>query len=80
MPFLETEQRVISLDHSMALPAAVVALGFALLARAMRAVSDGGALAGAGIAFLWMTAAGVRGIAAVAGCVCPDLAGHPLAQ
>lgn len=57
------EQRVITLDHSMALPAAVVALGFALLARALRAVSDGGALAGAGIAFLWMTAAGVRGIA-----------------
>jgi uncharacterized protein (TIGR00297 family) len=57
------EQRVISLDHSVALPAAVVALGFAVLARALRAVSDGGALAGAGIAFLWIAAAGVRGIA-----------------
>jgi uncharacterized protein (TIGR00297 family) len=46
----------------MALPAAVVALGFAVLARALRAVSDGGALVGAFIAFLWMTAAGLRGV------------------
>jgi uncharacterized protein (TIGR00297 family) len=57
------EQRVISHIHSMALPAAVVALGFAVLARLLRAVSDGGAVAGAGIAFLWMTAVGLRGIA-----------------
>jgi uncharacterized protein (TIGR00297 family) len=54
---------VISLDHSGALPAAVVALGFAVMARALRAVSDGGALVGAVIAFLWMTAAGLRGFA-----------------
>jgi len=50
---------VISLDHSRALPAAVVSLGFALLARGLRAVSDGGALAGAVIAFLLMWAAGL---------------------
>jgi uncharacterized protein (TIGR00297 family) len=37
----------------------VVSLGFALLARGLRAVSDGGALAGAVIAFLLMWAAGL---------------------
>jgi uncharacterized protein (TIGR00297 family) len=41
------------------LPAAVVSLGFALLARGLRAVTDGGALAGAVIAFLLMWAAGL---------------------
>jgi len=41
------------------LPAAVVSLGFALLARGLRAVSDGGALAGVVIAFLLMWAAGL---------------------
>jgi uncharacterized protein (TIGR00297 family) len=41
------------------LPAAVVSLGFALLARGLRAVSDGGALSGAVIAFLLMWAAGL---------------------
>lgn len=50
---------MISLDHTRALPAAVVALGFALLARGMRAVSDGGALIGAFIAFLLITSAGL---------------------
>jgi uncharacterized protein (TIGR00297 family) len=50
---------VINLDHSRALPAAVVSLGFALLARGLRAVSDGGALSGAFIAFLLMWAAGL---------------------
>jgi len=39
----------------------VVALGFALLARGMRAVSDGGALMGAVIAFVLITAAGLAG-------------------
>ena len=39
----------------------MVALGFALLARGMRAVSDGGALMGAAIAFVLITAAGVAG-------------------
>jgi uncharacterized protein (TIGR00297 family) len=53
---------VISLDHSRALPAAVVSLGFALLARGLRGVSDGGALAGAVIAFLLMWAAGLQAI------------------
>ena len=51
---------MISLDHTRALPAAVVSLGFALLARGLRAVSDGGALAGAVIAFLLMWASGLR--------------------
>ena len=39
----------------------MVALGFALLARGMRAVSDGGALMGAVIAFVLITAAGLAG-------------------
>lgn len=38
-----------------------MSLGFALLARLLRAVSDGGALAGAVIAFLLMWAAGLAG-------------------
>ena len=38
-----------------------MSLGFALLARLLRAVSDGGALAGALIAFLLMWAAGLAG-------------------
>lgn len=50
---------MISLEHSRVLPAAVVSLGFALLARGLRAVSDGGALAGVVIAFLLMWAAGL---------------------
>jgi uncharacterized protein (TIGR00297 family) len=37
----------------------MVALGFALLARALRAVTDGGALMGAGIAFVLMLAGGL---------------------
>jgi uncharacterized protein (TIGR00297 family) len=56
-----TGYRVISLEYSRALPAAVVAGGFALVARVMGAVSDGGALAGAAIAFLLMVAAGLGG-------------------
>lgn len=50
---------MISLDHSRVLPAAVVSLGFALLARVLRAVSEGGALAGALVAFLLMWSAGL---------------------
>ena len=50
---------MISLDHSRVLPAIVVSLGFAVLARVLRAVSDGGALAGTVIAFLLMWAAGL---------------------
>lgn len=56
-----TGHRVISLEYSRALPAAVVALGFALVARVMGAVSDGGAIAGAAVAFLLMVAAGLGG-------------------
>ena len=52
---------MISLEYSRALPAAVVALGFTLVARVIGAVSDGGALAGALIAFLMMIAAGLGG-------------------
>ena len=52
---------MISLEHARALPAALVALGFALLARMLRAVSDGGALVGAVIAFMLMLAAGMGG-------------------
>jgi uncharacterized protein (TIGR00297 family) len=46
--------------HSGVLPAAVVAIGFALLARGLRAVTEGGALAGALIAFLLMNASGLN--------------------
>jgi uncharacterized protein (TIGR00297 family) len=52
---------LLSLDHSNALPAAVVAIGFAMLARLVGAVSDGGALVGIVIAFLLMVAAGLSG-------------------
>jgi uncharacterized protein (TIGR00297 family) len=52
---------VTGFHQSGALPAAVVALGFAVLARAVRAVTDGGALMGALIAFLLINAAGLRG-------------------
>jgi uncharacterized protein (TIGR00297 family) len=44
------------------LPAAVVATGFAVLARLMGAVSDGGALAGVLVAFVLMLAAGPAGL------------------
>jgi uncharacterized protein (TIGR00297 family) len=53
---------LISLHHSNALPAALVAIGFAIVARLMGAVSDGGALIGIAIAFLLMVAAGVAGL------------------
>lgn len=46
-------------EQSGALPAAVVAIGFAVPARALGAVSDGGALAGAAIAFLLIRAGGL---------------------
>jgi len=52
---------VIVFEHSRALPAAVVAVGFALLARLVRAVTDGGALVGAVVAFLLMNACGLAG-------------------
>ena len=50
---------MISVAHSGGLAAAIVALGFALLARGLRAVTDGGALVGAGIAFVLMLAGGL---------------------
>ena len=48
-----------SVEHSGGLAAAMVALGFALLARGLRAVTDGGALMGACVAFLLMLAGGL---------------------
>src|SRR5215471_9619283 len=48
-----------SVEHSGGLAAAMVALGFALLARGLRAVTDGGALMGASIAFVLMLAGGL---------------------
>jgi uncharacterized protein (TIGR00297 family) len=53
---------LLSFDHSNALPAAVVAIGLATLARFMGAVSDGGALAGILVAFVLMVAAGLGGL------------------
>ncbi|MGC2108761.1 MAG: DUF92 domain-containing protein, partial [Candidatus Korobacteraceae bacterium] len=50
-----------NLLHSRGLPAAVVAIGFAVVARAMGAVTDGGALAGVVVAFVLMLAAGFAG-------------------
>lgn len=52
---------MLSLDHSRVLPAAVVAAGFAVVARLLGAVSDGGALMGLIIALLLMVAAGLGG-------------------
>ncbi len=52
---------VTSLIHSRGLPAAVVAIGFAVVARAMGAVTDGGALVGILVAFVLMLAAGLSG-------------------
>jgi uncharacterized protein (TIGR00297 family) len=50
-----------NLIHARALPAGVVAVGFAILARAMGSVTDGGAMAGVLIAFVLMLAAGFSG-------------------
>jgi uncharacterized protein (TIGR00297 family) len=52
---------VTSLLHARALPPAVVAIGFALLARAMGAVTGGGAVAGILAAFVLMLAGGFAG-------------------
>ncbi len=48
------------------MPAAVVAIGFALVARTVGAVTDGGALAGVLVAFVLMVAAGLSGFAPLA--------------
>jgi uncharacterized protein (TIGR00297 family) len=53
--------RVTSLFHSRGLPAAVVAIGFAVIARTLGAVTDGGALMGVLVAFVLMLAAGLAG-------------------
>ncbi|MGA3315208.1 MAG: DUF92 domain-containing protein [Candidatus Korobacteraceae bacterium] len=45
------------------MPAAVVAIGFAVIARTLGAVTDGGALMGVLVAFVLMLAAGVAGFA-----------------
>ncbi|MGB8889327.1 MAG: DUF92 domain-containing protein [Candidatus Korobacteraceae bacterium] len=50
-----------SFFHSRGLPAAVVAIGFAVVARAMGSVSDGGALLGVLVAFVLMLASGFAG-------------------
>ncbi len=50
-----------NLIHARALPAGVVAVGFAILARVMGSVTDGGAMAGALIAFVLMLAVGFSG-------------------
>jgi uncharacterized protein (TIGR00297 family) len=52
---------VTSLLHARGLPAAVVAIGFALMARLMGGVTDGGAMAGILAAFVLMLAGGLAG-------------------
>lgn len=52
-------QSVISLHPAGALPAAIISVSFAVLARGLGAITDGGALMGAAIAFLLMYAAGL---------------------
>jgi uncharacterized protein (TIGR00297 family) len=52
---------VTSLFHARGLPAAVVAIGFAVIARTLGAVTDGGALMGVLVAFVLMVAAGLAG-------------------
>ena len=49
------------LIHSRGLPAIVVAISFAVVARILGAVSDGGAMAGVVVAFILMLAAGLAG-------------------
>jgi uncharacterized protein (TIGR00297 family) len=53
---------VINLIHARGLPAAVIAVGFAILARAIGSVTDGGAIAGVLVAFVLMLAAGFSGL------------------
>lgn len=50
---------MISIHQAGALPAAIISVSFAVLARALGAVTDGGAIMGALIAFLLMYAAGL---------------------
>ncbi len=55
------DSRVIDLIHTRGLPAIVVAISFATVARVVGAVTDGGAMAGVLIAFILMMAAGIAG-------------------
>jgi uncharacterized protein (TIGR00297 family) len=55
------DPRVISLLHTRGLPAALVAIGFALVARIIGSVTTGGALAGIVVAFVLMIANGFAG-------------------
>jgi uncharacterized protein (TIGR00297 family) len=57
----DTGADVMNLIHARGLPAAVLAVGFAILARAIGSVTDGGAIAGVFVAFLLMLAAGFGG-------------------
>jgi len=57
---------VTELIHTRGLPAIVVAIGFATVARAFGAVTDGGAMAGVLIAFILMMAAGLTGFVPLA--------------
>ncbi|HKD84098.1 MAG TPA: DUF92 domain-containing protein [Terriglobales bacterium] len=50
-----------TLIHARGLPAAVVAIGFALVARFIDSVTDGGAIAGVLVAFVLMLAGGFAG-------------------
>ncbi len=55
-----------SFFEARGLPAVVVAIGFALVARAMGAVTDGGALVGVLVAFVLMLASGLAGLVPLA--------------
>ncbi len=50
-----------NLFHSRGVPAALIALLFAVVARVMGSVSDGGAIAGIAVAFILMLSAGFAG-------------------
>lgn len=60
-PHAILDSRVIDLIHTKGLPAIVVAISFAIVARIAGAVTDGGAMAGILVAFILMMAAGIRG-------------------
>ena len=66
----DTERSVPNLIHARGLPAAVIAIVFALVARFMGAVTDGGAIAGVLVAFVLMLAAGFAGFLPFLRCFC----------
>jgi len=55
----DDREYVTSFHQTGVLPAAIIAFGFAILARVLRSVTEGGALAGAVVAFLLMNAGGL---------------------